>query len=550
MSGEREVVESNDIFEDEAFALLHEHDLMKLFDELTFREKWRRVFAGLKQPRESGPNKWARLQVQRLLAPVMAVIVPFLMLGLITLFAQFGPAPTTTVQVKVIDPEPVEQLEDIDEPEFEPPEPPDPIDMQVEFSIDAPAMPTDVAAPPAEAASVQPAEFDSVAMVRSPVVMRGMLGSRSPGAQGAALNRFGGGHTTEAVLRALRWLAKNQHRDGSWGQTKPAMASLALLAYLAHGDTPASEEFGPTVEAALRFLLSAQEPNTGRFRGRDGHDYTQPIAAYALAEAASMTRVPKVREAAIKAIEVVVKGQNPSGGFNYNLNPGVRNDTSYMAWCVQALKAADIAGLGDYIEGFDIAMKKSIDGFRKNYGERDGYGGFGYTGPSHSHGLSGAGALCMQFLGQGQSREVRNTLAGLHRWPLSWTEPPRRPLYFWYYNTQAYFQEGGAMWDNWNRSFSHGMVKAQQVISAEQSGYKDHTGTPRSIGFWESPCPAEATGGNNEVMDTILCTLMLEVYYRYLPTFQQVPQQEIDKELGDEEDLQIEIVSRGDGLQA
>ncbi len=532
--------------EADAFAALHEHDLMKLFEELTFREKWKRVFFGLRQPRETGASKWARLQVQRLMAPVLAVIVPFLMLGLITLFAQFGPTPTTTVQVKVIDPEPMEQLEDIDEPIFEPPEPPDPIDMQVEFSIDAPAMPTDVAAPPAEAASVQPAEFDSVAMVKSPVVMRGMLGSRSPGAQGAALNRFGGGHTTEAVLRALRWLAKNQHRDGSWGQTKPAMTSLALLAYLAHGDTPASDEFGPTVEAALRFLLGAQEPHTGRFRGRDGHDYTQPIVAYALAEAAGMTRVPRVREAAIKAIEVVVKGQNPSGGFNYGLTPSARDDTSYMAWCVQALKAASIAGLGESVEGFDIAMKKSVDGFRKNYGERDSIGGFGYTGPSSGHGLSGAGALCMQFLGQAQSREVRNTLAGLHRWAFNWQKPPSGSIvYYWYYITQAYFQEGGKMWDDWNRSFSHEMVKVQQVISAEESGYKDHTGQPRSIGFWTSPAANEHTGGNGEVMDTILCTLMLEVYYRYLPTFQQIPQQEIQNELGDEEDLDIEIVDRG-----
>jgi hypothetical protein len=37
---------------------------------------------------------------------------------------------------------------------------------------------------------------------------------------------------------------------------------------------------------------------------------------------------------------------------------------------------------------------------------------------------------------------------------------------------------------------------------------------------------------------------MLEVYYRYLPTFQQVPDEEIKKELGDENDLKIEIVER------
>jgi hypothetical protein len=537
MNEEPEFVEGE--IDAEAFAALHDHDLMKLFDELTFRQKWKRVFSGIKQPEGSGEYKWARLQITRLLSPVMAVVVPLLMVGLLTVFSGMGEETVRSVQAKVIDPEPMEKLEEIEEPEFVPPEPPDPIDIQVDFAVNAPSMPTDVAAPPAEAASVQPAEFDSVAMVKSPVVMRGMLGSRTPGAQGAALGRFGGGHTAESVLRSLRWLAKTQGKDGSWGSTKPAMTSLAILAYLAHGDTPASEEFGTTMEAALRYLLGAQEAN-GRFRGRDGSDYTQPIAAYALAEAAGMTRVPKIREAAIKAVDAVVKGQNPSGGFNYGLVPSERDDTSYMAWCVQALKAAKIAGLAGEVPGLEDCMKKAVLGFRKNYGERDGIGGFGYTGPSNT-GLSGAGALCMQFLGEAKSKEVRNTLAGLNRWPFDWE---KAHIYYWYYITQAYFQEGGKMWDDWNNQFSHALIKVQEVIGKDASGYVDHKQQPQEIGSWESKGGAGHTGGNARVMDTILCTLMLEVYYRYLPTFQQVPDEEIKKELGDENDLKIEIVER------
>jgi hypothetical protein len=470
------------------------------------------------------------------------VVVPLLMVGLLTVFSGMGEETVRSVQAKVIDPEPMEKIDEIVEPEFEPPEPPDPIDIQVDFAVNnAPSTPTDVAAPPAEAASVQPAEFDSVAMVKSPVVMRGMLGSRTPGAQGAALGRFGGGHTTESVLRSLRWLAKNQGKDGSWPGVKPAMTALAVLAYLAHGDTPASEEFGPTMEAALRFLLEAQEAS-GQFRGRDGHDYTQPIVAYALAEAAGMTRVPKIREAAIKAIAVVIKGQNPSGGFNYGLVPSERDDTSFMAWCVQALKAAKIAGLAGEVPGLEECMKKSVLGFRKNYKESDGVGGFGYSGPANNSGLAGAGALCMQFLGEAKSKEVRSTLPGLTRWAFSWEKPPAgNPIYYWYYITQAYFQEGGKMWDDWNNQFSHGLVKVQEVIGKDASGYVDHKGQPQEIGSWKSPLVPDDP---NKVMNTILCTLMLEVYYRYLPTFQQVPDEEIKKELGDENDLKIEIVER------
>ncbi len=529
--------------EEDPFEFLQRHDIMKLFDELSFRQKWTRVFKGLGQPITSGENKWARLQMLRLLSPLAAVVVPVLMLMLIALLSQFNPEPSTSIEVTIVDPTPMEQLEELEQPEFEQLEPPDPIDVQFDFATDIPSMPNDVAAPPADTASVQPAEFDSVAQVRSPVIMRGMLGSRNPGSQGTALRQYGGGHTVEAVLRALRWLAKNQHADGSWGVTKPAMTSLALLAYLAHGDTPASEEFGSTVERGLRFLINAQEPN-GRFRGRDGHDYTQPIAAYALAEAYGMTRVPRVKEAAIKAIQVVVNGQNPSGSFNYNLVPSQRDDLSYAAWCVQALKAASIAGLERDVPGIKTAMERAIDGVKVHFGAAGDIGGFGYSGPSANHGLSGAGVLALQFLGDGRSREARMGLAGLHRWPFDWENPrPGSIVYYWYYNTQAFFQEGGRIWDEWNKQFSHGLVKVQDVISRDESGYVDHKGRPQEIGSWTSPAEREHTGGNGKVMDTILCTLMLEVYYRYLPTFQQVPQEEIRQELGDEHDLVIDIVS-------
>jgi len=335
-----------------------------------------------------------------------------------------------------------------------------------------------------------------------------------------ALLRYDGEHTQEAVLRALRWLAVNQHPDGSWGSTKPAMTALALLAYLAHGETSRSEEFGPVVEKALSFLLDAQEPD-GHFKGRDGHDYTHPIVTYALCEAYSMTRNPTIKDAAVKALDVVVRGQNPSGGFNYNLKPSTRNDTSYMAWCAQALKAGEVAGLGAVVDGLGNVLKKAVLGFRANYGERDGVGGFGYTGPSSAHGLSGAGAFAMQLLGEGKSKEVRNTIPALQqKFPFDWENPKGgSPLYYWSYITQASFHHGGRGWLDWNGKFSRGLVAAQKVIGRDRSRYVDQSSQPQEIGSWTSPS-RDHTGGNGEVMETILCTLMLEVYYRHLPLVQ------------------------------
>jgi hypothetical protein len=490
--------------------------LMSLFDKLSLRERIAKIRFGLKQPKDSGDYKWAVVECQRFASPVAAIVVPTLAVIMLVVFgAMSGPASrSVAVQIKETEaPPPLDEIKPIEEVQQDLPDP-----VEVDFTqnvvsdVPSPTPPTDF--------SPQPATVDAVAITKSPVILRGVFAGRNPGSIGAALASNGASFTDVAVMRALRWLKMQQSTDGSWPQTKPAMTSLAILTYLAHGDTPASEEFGVTVERALRFLVASQEAN-GRFTGRDGNDYTQPIGAYALSEAYGMTKVPELKYAAEKAIAVVIKGQNAVGGFNYNLvGPSdTRNDTTYTSWCVQALKAAKVAGLSN--EGLDACMTKAIDGVRKNYGERDGYGGFGYTEPGGGGtGLSGAGVLCLQFLGDTKSKEFNGGIAGLSNATFDWAKPfGGSPLYFWYYITQARFQYGGDSWNVWNKLFSPTLVKNQQVIDKDKSGYVDHKNVPHAIGFWDSPSKSEHTGGNGRVMDTMLCTLMLEVYYRYLPTF-------------------------------
>lgn len=181
-----------EIDDDLYFEALSKHSLLSLFEEDSFKEKWHRVFEGLRKPKDSGHYRWSLYQLQRLLAPVMAIVVPFLFLGLINLLASFAPEPSTSIQVRVVEQEAMETLEDIEIEEFVPQETIDPIDIQMDFSSDAVSLPTETVTTPMDSASVAPADFDSVAMVRSPVMMRGMLGSRNPGMRGSAVSRYGG----------------------------------------------------------------------------------------------------------------------------------------------------------------------------------------------------------------------------------------------------------------------------------------------------------------------------------------------------------------------
>jgi hypothetical protein len=521
--------------------VLKEHDIMRLFDELCFREKWSRVFKGLQQDKRSGEHKWAKLQLLRLLAPIMAVCVPLLVLLLIAFLAQLPPLPHPEVITIPLDEPPRDEKLDVIQPvEPDRVENHDPFE-QITLITNASPMDDSHSQQP-EAVQPQTIQAMPVQDITSPVSFPDIGGPTGVGVSRGEIVKRRPPHTAASVLRALRWLAVQQHADGSWGNTKPAITSLALLTYLAHGETAESKEFGAVVERGLRFLVNAQEPD-GRFRGRDAHDYTHPIAAYALSEAFHMSPSPHLRKAAAKAIARVVDGQNPSGGFDYNLRPSNRNDISYAGWCIQALKSASMAGLERDVPGIKAAMARAVAGVKANFRGEGRLGGFGYTEPSATHGLAGVGVLALQFLGEGDSREARMGLAGLHRWPFDWENPRgRSPVYWWYYNTQAFYQEGGQMWTEWDKQFSHTLVRVQNVISAPESGYVDHVGRQHDIGYWDSPASTELTGGNGRVMDTILCTLMLEVYYRHLPTFAKFSQEEIRRELGDEADLSIRFV--------
>jgi hypothetical protein len=390
--------------------------------------------------------------------------------------------------------------------------------------------------PPGVDFSPQPSKFDTVAIVKSPLIFKGVYGSRNPGLIGSLTGKGAGGGggggggngllgTEDAVLRALRWLKKYQESDGSWDAKSgggpgdyypatPAMTGLAVLTFLAHGETPNSEEFGPTVERAIRWLVDNQEKD-GHFPKRDIHDYSHPIATYALCEAFGMTQVPIVKDAAKNAVDIIIKGQRPTGIWNYNCDATDRNDTSYSGWCAQALKAAKMANLDN--DNLDSALRKAVEGFKMNFQN----GIFKYeTKSDHVAGrLTSVGVLCMQLLGATKTTEVKTGMDWLNQnatfeWAAPWGT---QPIYHWYYVTQAKFHTGGEIWNTWNKQFSTQLTQNQIVMKGAGIDGKD-------IGYWtglDECCKAY-------VYNTTLSTLMLEVYYRYLPTFKTAEEEKVE----------------------
>ena len=526
----------------------HLDEIFEMYTEESYFHRMKKMFSGLKAPRNTKQYKEAMIEIQRLSAPLAAIILPVFAVGILMVMSSGSMIEDRVIETQVLEAEEIKDLDKIEE--FEKPE-----EQMEDVNIDIPINNPNVQVQsdtPDQPMSPQPQAFDAVMTVKSPVILKNIYGStRNTGTRGAQLARFGGDRTTEdAVLRALRWLKKNQNSDGSWNRSKVAMTGLAVLSFLAHGDKPGeSAEFGETVQKALEFLMRVQNKETGRIPG----NYEHPIATYALCEAYGMTLNPNVKEAAQKALGPLIQGQHPTGGWTYNMDPGpdketgkYRDDTSYMGWCAQALKAAKLAKL--HAEGLEKAIKLAIKGFKNNASPA---GGFGYTGPG-TGGLTSVGTLCMQLLGAANEPETKKALEVMEAWTPSFAtyamldkelknvrkedlKEDQTPLavaksklaktllpeermfftgsaqYYYYYATQCKFHQGGKHWSNWNKAMKPAYVRAQQT---EKNAIKDDKGVLRDIGWWENA----DTHTDRPVMDTCLAALQLMVYYRYLPT--------------------------------
>ncbi|MDA0578148.1 MAG: hypothetical protein O3B24_08615, partial [Verrucomicrobia bacterium] len=118
-----------------------------------------------------------------------------------------------------------------------------------------------------------------------------------------------------------------------------------------------------------------------------------------------------------------------------------------------------------------------------------------------------------------KSQDAQDGLSWLSRASCDWATPwgGNNPIYHWYYITQAKFHAGGETWTSWNKQFSPSLVRNQTVIP---SAIADTTGKLVDIGYWKAASQAEQS--QSYVYNTALCALMLQVYYRYLPTFKTV----------------------------
>lgn len=519
---------------------LSKDELLKLFDEeeRSYVQRIGDMFRGFAKPKDSVEYKKAMIELQRLGAPIAAVLLivtAFVVMCTIRITVDEKPP---AVETQVIEPTQAEEL--TKEPEPPPEQPP-----ELDEPMDTTDVVVDIDAPPTTSAeqSPQPSPVDAVAMTPSPVVMKNVMGSRNPGLRGAKLGSYGARGTERLVYGFLRWLKLRQGKNGMWNNDTGDTA-LALLCFLAHGDIPGqSAEFGDTVEKAIRGLLAdqikeqkecsgggaenANDPESkrkdkvGYFRCRDAHNYAHLVAIYALSEASAMTRIPEVKEAVERALPHVVDGQNASGGWYYNLyaqNP--ITDSSYTSWAVQALKAAKLAGIHlKDANGRDRvvpALKKAARGI-KTVANPNGSFGYLNTQKNRSFGLTSACALILQMLDEADTEMCKKSVAYMNTWEPSFKPNSKAatsgaipmvgasPQYYCYYLSQVRFNLGdkNSAWMRWNEGQKRLYQAAAITVPAEQSGYVDQNGKPQYITYWGRKNTKQSFKGGPAIEDKV-----------------------------------------------
>ena len=127
-----------------------------------------------------------------------------------------------------------------------------------------------------------------------------------------------------AIMRACRWLGKQQDRKGRM-KSSYAMAatSLAGLAWLASGSTPHEGPFAENIYRALEYVVSSQGrrgfiTEQGGYAGPSGM-YGHGYATQFLSQASGMVKGDlgrKVNTALDKAVRTIETTQNRFGGWN------------------------------------------------------------------------------------------------------------------------------------------------------------------------------------------------------------------------------------------
>lgn len=355
----------------------------------------------------------------------------------------------------------------------------------------------------------------------------GGMSARTPEGRKKQGDLYGATAESEtAVENALKWLAVHQRSDGSWsfnlelapcdgqcrhgkplGENTPtpstAATGLALLSFFGAGYTDVVGPYQDTVRRGLYYLKSAAvETEYGFDWQQGGSMYGHGIAMMALSEALGMTRVEDRYDSDLlhhvkQGAFFTATAQHPSGSWGYT--PGSPGDTTLTGWQLLSLVGARKAGIQLRSDTFSNAKQ-----FLMSVREKKKYE-FGYKSPNAEPTTTAIALTLLMYLGQTPGYSPFDRAID----DLAERGPTLTNVYHDYYATLALHHWRHRDWESWNTKLRDHLVASQATEGHE-------------AGSWHFKDKWGDVGGR--VYTTAMSTLILEVYYRFLPLYDDPPE--------------------------
>ena len=306
---------------------------------------------------------------------------------------------------------------------------------------------------------------------------------------------------SQAIDKGLKYLLSTQNKDGSWdsngeGGHAVGITSLSLMAFMSKAHFPGFGPYGDQLDRGMKWLLKEAKKRPDGYLGTVMYEHG--LATLALSEMWGMCRDPDdddaIQKTLEKAVGVILRSQNPGGGWRYQPQADGGEDLSCTMTVFHALASARQAGIVVPNETIAKVVK-----YLKGVHDAE-TGGFFYKNSRQvTFPCTAGGAYIAQLAGQRDTEMVNAALRHLKiQSPGIITGRAQYYYYGHYYAIQAMVQAGDDEYAEWYPQIRNALISRQNAQGAWGRGNK------QGISY-----------------ETPMAIIILATPHRYIPIYQR-----------------------------